>query len=78
MGGGGTGSGGSTGSGGTGTTGSGGSTTGGGSGGATVTQPTLVTSAPGSYWNTSATWSVVNSGTADVTVNDSQTAQTCS
>ena len=53
-----------------------GSTTDSGSGAGTVTQPALVTSAPGAYWNTSATWTAVANGTADVTVNDSQTAQT--
>ena len=69
---------GGSGSGGSGSGGTGGSTTVGGSGGGTgpQTQPALVTSAQGAYWNTSATWTVVNTGTADVTVNDSQAAQT--
>jgi glucosylceramidase len=72
------GAGGTTGAGGTGggTTTDGGSKADSGSGGGTVTQPALVTSAPGAYWNTSATWTAVTNGTADVTVNDSQTAQT--
>jgi glucosylceramidase len=78
AGGGPTGAGGSTGAGGTGGGGTtdAGSTTDSGSSTGTVTQPALVTSAPGAYWNTSATWTAVANGTADVTVNDSQTAQT--
>jgi len=67
------GAGGATGAGGA---GGGNTTTDGGVGGGTVTQPALVTSAPGAYWNTSATWTAVTNGNADVTVNDSQTAQT--
>ena len=47
-----------------------------GTGGAPAAQTTLVTSASGAYWNTSATVTTVTSGTATVTVNDSSTAQT--
>src|SRR5580704_10400234 len=38
-------------------------------------QTSLVTSAPGAYWNTSATLTTVTSGTATVTVNDGTPAQ---
>jgi glucosylceramidase len=47
-----------------------------GTGGAPAAQTTLVTSASGAYWNTSATLTTVTSGNATVTVNDSTTAQT--
>jgi len=39
-------------------------------------QPTLVTSAPGAYWNTDGQLTAVTDGKADVTVDDSATAQT--
>jgi glucosylceramidase len=80
------GSGGSGGTGGTGggtagtsgTGGTGGGTAGtsgtGGTGGGT-TQPTLVTSAPNAYWNTSGTLTTVTNGTATVTVNDTNAMQ---
>jgi len=75
-----TGTGGSTGSGGStgGSTGNGGSTaTGGapGTGGGPAAQTTLVTSASGAYWNTSATLTTVTTGTVNVTVNDGTPAQ---
>jgi glucosylceramidase len=44
--------------------------------GATTMTPTLVTSAPGAYWNTDGQFAEVASGTADVTVQDTATAQT--
>ncbi|HEY4185921.1 MAG TPA: glycoside hydrolase family 30 protein [Polyangia bacterium] len=48
-----------------------------GTGGATVVaKPALVTSGPSGYWQTGAQWTVVTSGNADVTVNDTSTAQT--
>jgi glucosylceramidase len=48
----------------------------GGAGGAIVTQPPLVTSAANAYWKTDGQWTVVTTGTADVTVNDASTQQT--
>jgi glucosylceramidase len=42
---------------------------------ASTETPTLVTSAPGAYWNTSGQLTPVTSGSADVTVNDASTAQ---
>src|SRR5580692_8359668 len=70
-----TGSGGAAGAKGTGgTTGTGGTSTG-GAGGSASTEPMLITSGQGAYWQT-ATWTVVTSGTADVTVNDTNTLQT--
>jgi glucosylceramidase len=48
----------------------------GGTGGGSSTQPQLITSASGAYWVTTGTLTEVTSGTADVTVNDSSTAQT--
>jgi glucosylceramidase len=58
------------------TGGAGGAATGGspGTGGTTTTQPTVVTSASGAYWNTSATLAT-GTGSATVTVNDSSTKQ---
>jgi len=41
-----------------------------------ATDPTLVTSAPGAYWQTDGQLASVTSGDADVTVNDTATAQT--
>ena len=41
-----------------------------------ASDPTLVTSAPGDYWNKAGQLMEVASGNADVTVNDSSTAQT--
>jgi glucosylceramidase len=68
-----------------GASGSGGSQTGGvqgtggsanpGSGGTATPSTALVTSALGAYWKT-ATWTEVTSGTIDVTITDSPTAQT--
>jgi glucosylceramidase len=70
-----TGSGGAAGAKGTGgTTGTGGTSTG-GAGGSASAEPMLITSGQGAYWQT-ATWTVVTSGTADVTVNDTNTLQT--
>jgi glucosylceramidase len=68
--------GGSTGTGGAGT-GNGGTGTGGsGTGGETAAAlPSLVTSGPGAYWNTTATLTTVTSGTVDITVNDTTTYQ---
>ncbi len=57
-----------------GTTGTGGTSTG-GAGGSASAEPMLITSGQGAYWQT-ATWTVVTSGTADVTVNDANTMQT--
>ncbi|HEY5088706.1 MAG TPA: glucosylceramidase, partial [Polyangia bacterium] len=47
-----------------------------GSPGATGSPPTLVTSAPGAYWNTEGQIAEVTSANVDVTVNDASTAQT--
>jgi glucosylceramidase len=48
----------------------------GGAGGTTgTTESTLVTSAPGAYWNTVGLLAEVTTGNADVTVNDASTAQ---
>ena len=47
-----------------------------GGGGATGSAPLLVTSAPGAYWKTDAQVTEVSSGSADVTVDDTATAQT--
>ena len=47
-----------------------------GAAGSTFVQPPLVTSATGAYWTTTGTFTEVTSGTADVTVNDTATAQT--
>ena len=47
-----------------------------GSAGSSFVQPPLVTSAAGAYWVTSGTLTEAASGTADVTVNDTSTAQT--
>jgi len=59
----------------TGTGGRGGTTGTAGTGGSAPAM-TLVTSASGSYWNTTGTLSVVTSGTATVTVNDTTTKKT--
>jgi len=48
----------------------------GGAAGSTFVQPPLVTSANGAYWVTTGTLTEAASGTADVTVNDTATAQT--
>jgi len=63
--------------GGNGTANTGGAATGGKSstGGTTAAEPTLVTSAQNDYWKTGSV-TTVTSGTADVTVNTSSTAQT--
>jgi glucosylceramidase len=58
------------------TGGSGGGTGGVGAGGATATQPDLVTSASGAYWVTTGTLTEVTGAAATVTVNDTSTAQT--
>jgi len=47
-----------------------------GSAGSTFVQPPLVTSAAGAYWVTGGMLTEAASGTADVTVNDTSTAQT--
>jgi glucosylceramidase len=47
-----------------------------GSGGGEFVQPELVTSAEGAYWVTTGALTEVAAGTADVTVNDTTTAQT--
>ena len=47
-----------------------------GAAGSSFVQPALVTSAAGAYWVTSGTLTEAASGTADVTVNDTATAQT--
>ena len=47
-----------------------------GSSGAAGNSPTLVTSAPGAYWKTDGALTPVTSGGADVTVDDTSTAQT--
>lgn len=44
--------------------------------GTTASIPTLVTSAPGAYWKTDGQLTPVTNGNADVTVNDTATAQT--
>jgi glucosylceramidase len=49
---------------------------GGAGAGGSFVQPPLVTSAVGAYWTTTGTLTEVASGTADVTVNDTSTAQT--
>ena len=50
--------------------------TAGAAGGPTFVQPPLVTSTAGAYWVTTGTLTEAASGTADVTVNDTATAQT--
>ena len=47
-----------------------------GTGGAQTTVPKVITSAPGNYWKTDGTVTVVTTGNADVTVNDTSMAQT--
>jgi glucosylceramidase len=79
IGGGGGGTGGSSGTNGSASGGAGGSVDGGGTGGiggATFAQPNLVTSAPNAYWNTNGQLTVVTTGNADVTVDDTVPAQT--
>lgn len=49
--------------------------TAGGAGGSLAVEAKLITSGQGAYWQT-ATWTVVTSGTVDVTVNDSTAKQT--
>jgi glucosylceramidase len=44
--------------------------------GTSASPPTLVTSAPGAYWKTDGQLTPVTSGTSDVTVNETATAQT--
>jgi len=44
--------------------------------GTATDSPALVTSAPGAYWKTDGTLTAVTSGNADVTVDDTATAQT--
>jgi glucosylceramidase len=53
-----------------------GGTTSPGTGGTAAPSTALVTSANGAFWQTTAKWTEVTSGTADVTVNDTSTAQT--
>jgi glucosylceramidase len=53
-----------------------GGTTSPGTGGSAAPSTALVTSANGAFWQTTAKWTEVTTGTADVTVNDTSTAQT--
>lgn len=56
--------------------GTGGTTGPAGTGGTTSASTVLVTSGPNAYWQTSGTLTVVTSGTANVTINDTSAAQT--